>query len=409
MARPVCIRIRFAPRKSGRALVAEACGESGERLMKGIREMKCPSNESRNQQQFPGTCGELRATAAVVLALALALLSSSGQIFVENWQQHSIGEYTMSGVVVNASLIWLPSSGQGQVGMALDGQDHLFVADGPAGYVREYSTSGTEVNSSLVSGLSWPEGLALDGQGHFFVVASGVSGTVTGTVGEYATSGAAINATLISGLSSPFGLALDGNGYMYVACAGDGTIKKYTTSGTLVDAALVTSLKEPRGLVCDGQEHLFVANADSGTVGAYTTAGGVINPALISGLSYPTSLALDGNGHLFVASFNSGTVGEYTTAGDVINASLVQAPSQIDGLAVVPVSPAPSLQISCTSNQVVLVWTVPAANYVLETTHTPLPGASWLPLTNGVVVNGGSFVLTNPPTASSAFYRLHLP
>jgi len=214
-------------------IAAEACGELGERPMKGIREMKNPNNEARNQHQFPGLCGGLRATAAVVLAWALALLSSSGQMFVENWQNHSIAEYAMSGAVVNASLIWLPSPGQrGQVGMALDGQNHLFVADGPAGYVREYTTSGTVVNSLLVSGLTWPEGLALDGQGHFFVVASGVSGTVTGTVGEYATSGAAINATLISGLSNPFGLALDGNGYMYVACSGDGTIKQYTTLGT---------------------------------------------------------------------------------------------------------------------------------------------------------------------------------
>jgi hypothetical protein len=154
---------------------------------------------------------------------------------------------------------------------------------------------------------------------------------------------------------------------------------------------------------------LFVANAGSGTVGAYTTAGGVINAALISGLSFPTSLALDGNGHLFVANFDSGTVGEYTTAGDVINASLVHAPSQIDGLAVVPVSPPPPLQISCTSNQVVLSWPVSASNYVLETTGTLLPGASWLRLTNGVVANGGNFVLTNQATASSAFYRLHQP
>ena len=110
-----------------------------------------------------------------------------------------------------------------------------------------------------------------------------------------------------------------------------------------------------------------------------------------------------------MANFNSGTVGEYTTAGDVINASLVQAPSQIDGLAVVPVSPPPSLQISCTSSHVVLSWPVPASNYVLETTSTLLPGAAWLPMTNGVEVNGGSFMLTNQTTASSAFYRLHLP
>jgi sugar lactone lactonase YvrE len=329
---------------------------------------------------------------------------------VENWQRYAIGKYTIFGDVVNDPLIWLPNAYRGAaVGMAVDSENHLFIADGANGCVREYTTSGAVVNTLLVTGLDWPLGLVLDGQGHFFVASSGAYGTATGTVGEYSTSGMAINATLISGLSNPMGLALDGKGYLFVACSGDGTIKKYTTSGTLVDAALVTGLSGPCGLVCDGDRRLFVCNWYSGTVGAYTTSGVVINATLISGWSNPTALALDGNGHLFVASWGTGSVGEYTTAGDVINASLITIAGKVDGLAVMPVPPPPLLQTAYTSNQFVLSWPLSASNFVLEATSTLSPGTYWVPVTNGVVVDASSFVLTHQTTASSAFYRLHQP
>src|ERR1039458_1488708 len=92
----------------------------------------------------------------------------NGQLFVEDWQNHIIKEYTTSGALINAALIWLPFDG-GPVGLTLDGNGHLFVADGKNGVVGEYTISGSPVNPSLVSGLIWPEGIALDGNGHFFV------------------------------------------------------------------------------------------------------------------------------------------------------------------------------------------------------------------------------------------------
>jgi len=76
------------------------------------------------------------------------------------------------------------------------------VANSVAGTIGKYTTSGSVVNASLVSGLDAPHGVAVSGSDLYFV--STVSSTHT--VGEYdAGTGAAIDATLISGLTDQNG------------------------------------------------------------------------------------------------------------------------------------------------------------------------------------------------------------
>src|ERR1039458_2469656 len=120
-----------------------------------------------------------------------------GQVFVEDWQNRVIKEYTASGALINASLIRLPPGGGGGVGLTLDGNGHLFLADGQSGMVREYTTSGSPVNAALVSGLSWPLGLPLDGNGNFFVANGGIDHTPGSSIGEYTISGAIVNVPFI--------------------------------------------------------------------------------------------------------------------------------------------------------------------------------------------------------------------
>ncbi len=106
----------------------------------------------------------------------------------------------------------------------------IFVASGNLnGVIGEYTTTGTPINSSLVTGLHIPSGIAMDGNGNLFVANYYVG---TRTIGEYDSSGQALNSSLISGLAAPFGLALDGNGNLFVGNrAANGSIGKYSTSG----------------------------------------------------------------------------------------------------------------------------------------------------------------------------------
>jgi hypothetical protein len=65
---------------------------------------------------------------------------------------------------------------------------------------------------------------------------------------------------------------------------------------------------------------------------------------------------------------------------------------------------APALSISAQYGQVVLSW---PAGFRLETSSGLSRSASWTLLNNGITTNGATLTLTNRPSVSPAFYRLH--
>ena len=79
----------------------------------------------------------------------------------------------------------------------------LFVTDNANGTIGAYTTSGAVVNASLVSGLQAPVGIAVSGSNIY------VTDYANGTIGAYTTSGAVVNANLVSGLSYPYFLSLE--------------------------------------------------------------------------------------------------------------------------------------------------------------------------------------------------------
>jgi len=87
------------------------------------------------------------------------------------------------------------------IGIAVSGSD-LFVTNFYDVTVGEYTTSGATVNASLVSGLSYPYAIAVSGPDLF------VTSATLGTIGEYTTSGVTVNASLVSGLDRPSGIAV---------------------------------------------------------------------------------------------------------------------------------------------------------------------------------------------------------
>src|ERR1700683_1655609 len=138
---------------------------------------------------------------AVLLGLIFTGAADAAQVFVTNAGNNTIGEYTTSGSPVIASLI----SGLSEPNaIAVSGSD-MFVGKISAGTIGEYTTSGSTVNASLISGLSAPAGIAVSGSDLF------VANAGAGTIGEYSTSGSTVNASLISGLSSLSGIAVSGS------------------------------------------------------------------------------------------------------------------------------------------------------------------------------------------------------
>jgi hypothetical protein len=245
----------------------------------------------------------------------------------------TISEYSTSGMPIHAPVV---SGLDDPLGIALSGSD-LFVALHFDGKVAEYNaTSGATVNPSVVSGLGGDTNdVAVSGSDLF--VAHG------NTIGEYTTSGSPVSPSFITGLSTPDGIAFSG-GDIFVSNYGNNTIGEYTTSGTALDPALISGLHGPENIDVSGSD-LFVANYQSGTIGEYTTSGTTVNPALFStGPDNPYGLALSGS-DLYVTNIFNNDVGEYTTSGGTVDPSLLSGIITPFGIAAVQVPEPTSLAL----------------------------------------------------------------
>ncbi len=99
----------------------------------------------------------LGAAAALATGSALMPASARGNIFVTNFSNNTIGEYTNAGGTVNASLV----TGLDEPnGIAVSGSD-LFELNTANNTIGEYTTAGGTVNASLVTGLDYPDSIAV--------------------------------------------------------------------------------------------------------------------------------------------------------------------------------------------------------------------------------------------------------
>lgn len=259
------------------------------------------------------------------------------QIYVANnggGNDGIIGEYTISGATINASLV---SDLNLPYGLAISG-GNLYEANA-AGTIGEYNlATGAAINPALITPVvTSTVGIAISGGDIFVAGANNVIGD--NNVGEYTISGAPVKTRLVSGLSEPSFLAVSG-GDIYVASYndGNGTIGEYNAAnGATINASLVSGLNNPWGIVVSGGD-IYVANSGSGTIGEYDAAtGATINAALVSGLNDPIGLAISG-GDIFVTSDT--TIGEYdATTGAPINTALVTGLQDATGLLVVAPEP----------------------------------------------------------------------
>jgi len=108
-----------------------------------------------------------------------------------------IGEYNTSGTLVAGPVV---SGLTNPISLAISGSD-LFVLDtglaGPNGVINEYTLNGTFV-TQIASGLTQPLSMAVDGSDIFVL-------DEAGTMSEYSTSGTELNSALFTGLGSEWG------------------------------------------------------------------------------------------------------------------------------------------------------------------------------------------------------------
>jgi uncharacterized protein (TIGR03437 family) len=262
------------------------------------------------------------------------------------------------------------------IGVAVDKNGNIFVADNADCVIREFSVGG---NISTVAGKPaqgcgysgdgsatgvqlWPASLAADAAGNIYIAepANGrvrkltVGGNIVTVAGggssfspPFGDGGPATQATLVS----PTAVAVDAAGNLYIADAENYNVRKVATNGTISTVAgtghefnlrggngnggpATSAIVTPSAIAVDAAGNLYIAEDDflngydvrkvnaAGTISTF--AGGVSGghsgdggPATSAGLSRPEGLAVDSAGNLFISEPEANYVRMVSTGGTI--------------------------------------------------------------------------------------------
>ena len=212
-------------------------------------------------------------------------------------------------------------------------------------------TPGTSDGTAAEARFVGPLGVAVDGQGNV-LVADGFtirkispSGVVSTIAGLANTDGSADGAGSAARFESAAGVATDVSGNVYVADTGNHTIRKVTSAGevsTLVGLGVAGSYGSadgtgsaarfdyPSGVAVDSSVNVYVADTSNHTIrkvtstGVVTTLAGLAGfdgsadgPGSVARFNFPNGVAVDGSGNVYVADTSNDTIRKVTSAGVV--------------------------------------------------------------------------------------------
>jgi len=307
-----------------------------------------------------------RASALVALAGGLfagaTTAAGSGILWVANYNSNSLGNYSTTGAVNNAS--FATSGVSSPAGISYSPfNNEVYVVQFGSGNISEYNTNGTAVSTHLITGLGATnvEFLAVNGtNGDLYIPVVG-----SNAVKSYSPTGSLLSGSFITtGLSNPNGIAISPvTGNIFVAndaggTTSDGYVAEYSPTGGLVNAALVSGLDDPTGLAFDPiTGNLYVSNGDNisgtntgvgaGFIGEYQVTGGgalTVNSHLITGLSQPWQIAYDPlSGNFDVPNYSGSSIAQYTPTGALANATLIGV-GGVDGIAYIGPVPEPGTE-----------------------------------------------------------------
>lgn len=271
-------------------------------------------------------------------------------------------------------------------GLAAAADGTLFVSDSANGTIRRISPTGavtTLAGSTTQRGnadgpgssatFSLPVGLALDTNGNLYVAdalnntirkvtPSGVVSTLAGSAGL---AGDADGTGATARFNHPTGVAVDSSGNVFVSDSINNTIRRVSPSGVVTTLAGLSGISgssdgagnlalfnNPRGLAIDSGNNIFVADAGNSTIRRVTSFGQVTTLAGLSGVAglkdgrgldawfnQPRALSFASDGKLYVTDTGNGTLRIVSQIGAVSTPTLNTTPATETPP---PVTPAPT-------------------------------------------------------------------
>lgn len=293
-------------------------------------------------------------------------LDASGNIYVTDYENHTIRKITAAGVVTTlagGAGIEGFVNGQGTAarfkslqGLAVDSAGNIYVGDAGNRAIRKITASG--LVTTLASGelLGEVRGVAVDSSGQVYVADysshSILKITAAGTVSKYAgptsngaapPSGSSDGAASAALFYSPNGVAVDSANNVYVADTLNNTIRKISAAGTVttvaglagrtssVDAVgAAARFEDPYAVAVDSSGVLYVADATDHAIRKIATDGTVTTLAGKAGtlgssdgqgstarFNGPLGIAADDSGNVYVADTGNNTIRKITADGVV--------------------------------------------------------------------------------------------
>ena len=244
-------------------------------------------------------------------------------------------------------------------GVAGDAEGNIYFSDTAAG-IKEWSAS-THLVTALVPGLTNSHGMAVDGAGNVYFMDTG-----NNMIRQWSASTGQLTTLVPStaGLNRPDDVAVDAAGNVYIADTLNLEIKKWSPS-TLQVTTLIpvdAGLGDPYGVTVDGAGNLYIADATDGAIAKWNASNQQLT-VVAFGLRGPHKAEVDWAGNVYIADTGNGVIRKLTAA--FLSSSGLTEPSS--------------------AGSDVLPRLIPA-NVTLTGVFSPLSDQPWL--TIGVVVDG---------------------
>jgi sugar lactone lactonase YvrE len=221
------------------------------------------------------------------------------------------------------------------VGVAVDANGNLFIADRYNNRIRMVNSSGV-ITTLIGAPISDPRSVSVDNSGNVFVSDSGNNrvrmispgGALTTVAGGAAGFSGDGGPATAARLALPIQVAADGIGNIFIADRGNYRVRRVTANG-IIDTVAGTSddgrpasqaqLNFPNVIAVDGSGNLFIADTDSQRIRMISRDGiistiagngswgfsGDGGAAISAQLNYPASIAVDAAGNLFITDTNN--------------------------------------------------------------------------------------------------------